>query len=343
MQITSEQIDRFLKGTCSDTEAEAIAQYLEEHPAVLQRHLQTDWETADNNALPDGLKDEMYRQISQQAFKARMKLTVKRVLWAAAAAIVSIFVTLGALQKNNSKPPTMALLKGKTTNGEQQQATNWEERTNENANKKTFTLPDGTEVSLYAHSAVRFKRPFGVEDRKVTLRGEASFKVTGNAQLPLIVYAGPVTTTVLGTCFKISEERNSVTVQLYYGKVMVKPSEKKAVYLDPGQQMVYSIPDNKVALSMFDDGHPDSTAREPVVNAGFISFNGTPMPQVLNTLAEHYHVSMQYSEAEIGHIYFTGAVLPSDSLMTILRVMGNMNGLTIRQQNDTIVVEKAKQ
>lgn len=339
MHITSEQIDRFLKGTCTDEEAAVIALYLEENPAVLQDHLKQDWELADGHTpLQPGLQASMYRQIEKQAFKAGMTRTVKRVLWAAAAAIVSIFVTLGALQRNGSKLPVLAAVKEKKTSREQL-LTGWEEHKNDSTTQQLFTLPDGTAVSLFVHSAIRFRQPFGQENRTVILRGKASFKVTGNANKPLIVYAGPVAITVLGTYFRVHEEKRCVTVKLYAGKVMVAPASKQVVYLNPGQQLVYNIPGDTLSISAFTASRKDSASIEPA-DENLLSFHGTPMHEVLNALSARYHTPVMYNRAEIENIYFTGAVLPSDSLMTILHVMGKMNGLSIEAQHDTIIVKK---
>ncbi len=77
---------------------------------------------------------------------------------------------------------------------------------------------------------------------------------------PFIVYTGSLSTTALGTSFKITTKAAAVRVQLLTGKVVVKainnalPGWKKDVYLLPGQQVNYDAASSLVNVSGPDIG-----------------------------------------------------------------------------------------
>jgi ferric-dicitrate binding protein FerR (iron transport regulator) len=313
MQITNTQLDRFLNGLCTADEAQIIAEYLKENPHVLDAYLQRDWDgtDADTAALPAGLGDSMYRRIDR--YTVREGNRVKKWMWTAAAAVVSVLVTLGLFQKNDSRPAMMASLHTPI----RKISMSWQEYSNDTGNKDTLILPDGTQVYLFKHGHIRYKA------REVYLEGKATFNVTKDAHAPFFVYAGNVTTTVLGTVFNIDQVKRKVTVTLYSGKIAVQQALMEKVVMQPGQQIVYG---EKVEI--------------PAVQVSDSVFNNTPVATVLAALSGKYKTVIDYEPAALRHNYFTGTVMPSDSLQTILRVISQMNGLTVTLRHDTVVVRK---
>jgi ferric-dicitrate binding protein FerR (iron transport regulator) len=61
------------------------------------------------------------------------------------------------------------------------------------------------------------------DKREVKVEGQAAFAVVKNEQQPFIVYSDRVKTTVLGTVFEVTAEKDSdnIRVRLLAGKVMV--------------------------------------------------------------------------------------------------------------------------
>lgn len=313
MQITNAQLDRFLKGLCTADEAQMIAGYLEENPDVLAAYLQNDWDGIDaDTALPAGLSDSMYRRIDR--YTVRKGNAVKKWIWTAAAAVVGVLVTLGLFQKNDSRPAMMASLHTPV----RKTAITWQEYSNNTRKKDTVTLPDGTAVYLFKNGHIRYK------EREVYLRGKATFHVTKDAHAPFIVYAGDVTTTVLGTVFNIDQVSRKVTVTLYSGKIAVQQASMEKVVMQPGQQIIYGAQEEIPAVQVSDS-----------------VFNNTPVETVLAALSRKYQTVIDYEPGSLRHNYFTGNVMPSDSLHTILQVISRMNGLAVTQRHDTVVVRKS--
>lgn len=317
MQITNTQLDRFLNGLCTADEAQVIAEYLKENPDVLDAYLQNDWDGTDaDTALPAGLSDSMYRRIDR--YTVREGNAVKKWMWTAAAAVVSVLVTLGLFQKNDSRPAMMASLHTPVRSA---RVATWQEYRNDVHQKDTVLLPDGTQVYLFKNGHIRYK------EREVHLQGKATFTVTSNAHAPFVVHAGNVTTTVLGTVFNINQVKRKITVTLYSGKIAVQQTAMEKVIMLPGQQIVYNtneIKDNNNHVQVSDS-----------------VFNNAPVATVLAALSRKYQTMIDYEPAALRHNYFTGTVMPSDSLHTILQVISQMNGLTVTQRHDTVVVRKA--
>ena len=292
-----------------------------------QDDLKEDWDNSDaETPLPDDLSEEMYHQIGMELFNKKKRLTVKTYLWSAAAATVLLFVTIGFFKRSNHKPATLATLKEPKRTKDIVQ---WEEKRNNKTAREIITLPDGSVVQLFKNSVIRFKQPFVQLKREIILEGHASFNVAKDQDVPFIVYAGPTVTTVLGTSFNVTQRAGDITVKLYSGKVMVKPTgQKKAIYLSPGQQMKYNVEMGAVAVSVFKAQQPES-----------MIFDNIPIQVVLDSLAAKHHVQILYDARELDKIYFTGTVLPTDSLGATLQIMVGLNKLAIAQQNNTIIIK----
>lgn len=310
MQITNAQLDRFLKGLCTAEEAPVIADYLREHPDVLDAYLQQDWEGTDpDTALQAGLSDTMYHQIEKYTVR---QPNAKKWMWTAAAAIVSVLATLGLFQKKNSKPAMMASLQSPV-----QKAVQWQVYKNDQHKKDTILLADGSTVYLFKNSSIRCK------ERAIYLNGKATFNVSKDPHDPFVVYAGAVTTTVLGTSFNIDQHQRQVIVSLYSGKIAVQQAAMKKMIMQPGEQLVYN---------------EQVCEEKPTIASNDSVFNNTPVTLVLDALSRRYNSVIRYDPGRLRHHYFTGAVMPADSLQTILHVITQMNGLTVTQKNDTIVI-----
>jgi len=313
MQITNAQLDRFLKGLCTAEEAQVIADYLKEHPDVFDAYLQQDWDGTDaDTALTAGLSDSMYHRIEKYTVR---KPGMKKWMWAAAAAVVSVLATLGLFQKKDSKPAMMASLQPPV-----EKTTDWKVYRNDHHKKDTILLDDGTAVYLFKSGSIRYK------GREVYLQGKATFDVTKDPHDPFVVYAGVITTTVLGTSFNINQHQQQVIVTLYSGKIAVQQASMKKVVMQPGQQLVYNENDYK---------------ETPAVATSDSVFYNTPVAVVLDALSRRYNRVIRYDPGTLRHNYFTGSVIPSDSLQTILQVISQMNGLTVTQVNDTVVIRKS--
>lgn len=95
--------------------------------------------------------------------------------------------------------------------------------------RKEVTLTDGSVVMLNAGSQLLIAADFGEKDRKVSLSGEAYFKIAKDKTKPFLVQSGLLRTSVLGTSFNINAypERDRIKVAVLTGRVMVSQLDGK--------------------------------------------------------------------------------------------------------------------
>ena len=85
------------------------------------------------------------------------------------------------------------------------------------ATKQTFTLPDGSEVTLNASSTLTFKESTFLKNRKLQLEGEAYFKVKEGSNFLVETPNGNIQ--VLGTDFNIYSRNSKLNVACFVGLV----------------------------------------------------------------------------------------------------------------------------
>ena len=95
---------------------------------------------------------------------------------------------------------------------------------------RSLTMEDGTTVQLKKNSRLSFYRPFQRDRRDIWLEGGAVFDVMKDKTKPFTVYAGEVSTRVLGTRFSVNNpEIGKVKVRLLEGKIAVSADRKSVV------------------------------------------------------------------------------------------------------------------
>ncbi len=98
----------------------------------------------------------------------------------------------------------------------------WVEITSPAWTRAQFSLPDGTTGWLNSNSSIKYNGRF-MNDRQVTLTGEAFFDVHKNDKKPFIVNTPEINIEVLGTRFNVAsyENENTVEVVLEEGELIV--------------------------------------------------------------------------------------------------------------------------
>src|SRR5205085_3616835 len=132
------------------------------------------------------------------------------------------------------------------------------------------------------------------------------------------------------------------------GKVLIQSAMhslkgwNKDIYLLPGQQMQYDTDKMLVAVEKIINNNPSlkrtlvnpaAKKAEAVANNN-LSFNSTPLGEVLQQLAKYYSAKIEFDKDEISAMSFTGDITKNDSLPTVLKIIAQMNELEITQQGD---------
>lgn len=153
-----------------------------------------------------------------------------------------------------------------------------------------IVLPDSSTVFLSPHSTLSVVQPYGDEQRRLKLTGEAVFEVSHNAKSPFTVVTGDISTTALGTSFKVcSYKGKDINIALSYGKIVVE--DKKAdednerIFLQPGEAVVYhkathTLQKTEAAPQQFDYKH------------NILYFKNAGVKEVVDKLEKYYQVTV---------------------------------------------------
>lgn len=210
-----------------------------------------------------------------------------------------------------------------------------------------ITLPDSSEVVLFAGSTLRFEADYNTKERKLLLNGKARFTVKQDKLKPFSVVSQHLVTTALGTAFEVWERNDSTTVLLLNGKVSVlnyNATDARTIYLTPGEQAVCYKDTHLPTLP-----HQKAEERMAYKTAGRktndaitekLSFRQMPLNKVFNTLQKKYKVPIVFDSADIAGIMFTGTFDDQEQLGRILQSIANINNLEISTSEEGFLIKR---
>jgi len=183
----------------------------------------------------------------------------------------------------------------------------------------SLLLPDSSEVILNGGSSLHFNKLTWHLHRKVSLGGEAFFRVTKGRRFSVV--AGGREVTVLGTRFTVLSRDNRFGVWCYSGKVKVSSRHQKegSVILTRGKYVEMNGKSSLQPRLFNPDEHPSWQKQDH-------HFSNTPLAKVLEVFARHYHVTLDYDTAVINNRYYTG-FFPENEMQEALEMICLSMGL----------------
>lgn len=346
MNITHTLIQKFLDNQCTPAESEAVTRHLRKHPELMNIYLRATWDAAAvETEVPEGYTEEMREAISERIAK---QARLARLRWLSAAASLLIVATAGWLLTRQTKMPAQAL--AKTNKLPAATTTTWKQHANTSGKTWNLKLSDGSTLKLAPKATIKYEEPFGAHGyRNIYMEGTVEFDVTHQKTKPFTVHTKLFSTTVLGTCFSVSESARTSKVRLFNGKVMIRPQQpglkgwKNNIVLLPGHEMKYHLSEGIVSVSPFNSTQkqiPLVPANEENISTDTetIVFNNTPLLAVMKKLTAQYSTPIFYDDEELKGKFFSGEVRRSDSLSVLLKVITNMNGLQVTQKNEGYLI-----
>ncbi|HCY41621.1 MAG TPA: hypothetical protein DHV48_09750 [Prolixibacteraceae bacterium] len=185
----------------------------------------------------------------------------------------------------------------------------------------SFTLPDGTLVSLNSNTRLKYPKKFGKKTREVTIEGEAFFEVKPNKNKPFIIHAGNAQIKVLGTSFNVSAYPSARLVEVIVetGKVqvlntMTVTKQNDELILTPGEKgtLIYS----SNALLKTTNQDPNFMAWK----TRNLTFRATSLGEVIDNLEKVYKVNIRLDDPNLSGLLLT-AQFNDYSLGFILKVI----------------------
>lgn len=174
--------------------------------------------------------------------------------------------------------------------------------------QKTIVLLDGSEVILNSKSTLTYNEDEWKSNRRLTLDGEAYFKVKKGSTFTVTTENGDVQ--VLGTQFNVNTVNDYFEVVCFEGKVSVQTHNEDYILL----------PSNSVRRINGHNIEQWNTHRfQPSWVEGESSFKSTPLPYVIVALESQYDITIDASAIDSTHVY-TGSFTHKD-LNTALKTV----------------------
>lgn len=197
---------------------------------------------------------------------------------------------------------------------------------------KEQRLPDGSEVTLNAHSKISYFDGWQEgKDREVWINGEAFFHVKKTPQKSrFIVHTCCFDIIVTGTRFNVQNRDGITNVMLQEGSVTVRTKDGKEIFMKPGD----FVEANDKGL--------DKKAADAVNIIAWkdkkMVFDNTPMPEAARMIETHYGVHVQLSDSAVWAKKITGILL-NDNLDVLLSALEGTQDFKIERNGNTIVIK----
>lgn len=157
---------------------------------------------------------------------------------------------------------------------------------------KKINLPDGTITTLNACAQIFYPEKFEGDYRRITLKGEAYFKVAQDKNHPFVIHTEHFDVRVLGTEFNVKayEEDEILTINVESGKVQVDMPEA-VIRLTANEKLVINTRDNKYSKEI------DNT-KIAVWRSGHLLFDKTPIREVAHELERVYNCKITFKKGQ---------------------------------------------
>lgn len=197
------------------------------------------------------------------------------------------------------------------------------------AERRSFTLPDGSIVELGGYSALSLEFT-DLQRRLILHRGQAFFRVAPDSNRPFVVQAEMGTTRALGTEFDVKIMPDLVTVSVIEHSVAVQAPGAGSVIVESGWQVSYG-----------DDGiQPPTQADVSVVQAwrqDRIIFEDVPLRRVLAELERYRRGNIILMDSSIGDIPVT-AIFDTKHSENALQVIAETLPIKVLNANGYVAV-----
>lgn len=195
-------------------------------------------------------------------------------------------------------------------------------------------LSDGTKVWLNSGSVLEFSSVFSSKKREIKLMGEMYIEVAPDKNKPFYVHTSDFKVKVYGTSFNVSSYSGSTpSVVLVKGSVSLQSSNRSELFLSPNEQAVFTeegINTQKVNVNYFISWKD-----------GYLTFNDTPIKEVLKQIERYYNFSFSYSEnLSIQELTCTGKIILSDNLDNVMTAFSLISSTKYIKEGNQINIYK---
>jgi ferric-dicitrate binding protein FerR (iron transport regulator) len=194
-----------------------------------------------------------------------------------------------------------------------------------------FSLPDGTKGWLNSSSSIAYSGDF-IDNRQISLHGEAYFDVAKDDQNPFTVFTLGTLVKVLGTRFNVAAYDNEQTVEvvLEEGKLLFSDSTSgQTVAMNSNDLAVYHKKGNVISI---EEVNPQKFVSW---TEGKLIFRNDPLDVVARRLERWYNVVVDLDVSGHEEIRWR-ATFQDDSLEEVLKILKRSLHIDFRIQEGMI-------
>ena len=194
-----------------------------------------------------------------------------------------------------------------------------------------FSLPDGTIGWLNSNSSVKYKEDF-IQNRQITLKGEAFFDVFKDKQRPFIVTTNDISIKVLGTRFNIASYDNEkdVEVTLKEGKLLFNAKTKNKSYImRPNDLVIFNKVNMDFTTELVDPNKYLSWTD------GMLVFRNDPLDIIARRLERWYNIDVEIDGVQTEDLRLR-ATFKDESLEEVLDLLKRSLPIDYRIENQDL-------
>jgi transmembrane sensor len=188
-------------------------------------------------------------------------------------------------------------------------------------------LPDNTEINLGKNSSITIEEGYGDKQRRIKLKGEASFNVIHDETKPFVIDANNVFIEDLGTKFTIKSLPSSDTLYVVVNEGIVRLYDElgQELIIKAGEHAWYIRSQKKIIAS---------TATTVIK----FDFKDTKLSEAIDLIEKSYDTNIELRPTAIGDCKITVQFF-DEELATIITVISETLGLKYEYQDRTYTLK----
>lgn len=194
---------------------------------------------------------------------------------------------------------------------------------------KTITMPDNSVITLNADSRLSFVEGNWMNNRSVSLEGEAFFDVKKGTKFEVNSEVGKVT--VLGTSFNVKARKERYEVSCFTGKVAV------SLYNDQSEKVLSNGLATKIMNQKLSEPFDFKTKSIAGWKSGEYYFEKQPLTEVFEEFERQFNVRLKIN-ANINDRIYSGYFTKVDKVEALELICLPMNLQFKIQNNNTVII-----
>lgn len=198
-------------------------------------------------------------------------------------------------------------------------------------------LEDSTEVWLNSQSRLNYPESFTKDERRVSVTGEAYFKVAKDGR-PFYVETYGQLVRVYGTEFNVRSymEDPDVYTTLVSGSIALSKigEDSGELVLTPGKQASFDKTSEYTTVKSVDTDVVTSWRK------GRFVFEGQPLDRIMCDLSRWYSFEYEFKNEELKEIVFMGSLPRYSEFSTVLAILEKSGGLAFSVEGSKVSISK---